>query len=136
MRKRIKTILFAKTVADNIINMENNTLYLVWTDEKTGKKAYVGKLMKSNKGYSFSYINKTDGHGYNYLAPFNDRKKVYESLKMFAPFANRLPDRKRVDIDDILKKYGLTTYDEFELLRKTKSKLPIDSYSFEETMEM
>lgn len=55
---------------------------------------------------------------------------------MFSLFTNKLPDRKRADIDDILKKYGLTTYDEFERLRKTKSKLSIDSYSFEETMEM
>ncbi len=55
---------------------------------------------------------------------------------MFASFSSRLPDRRRVDIDNILNKYGLTTYDEFELLRRTKSKLPIDNYSFEETIEM
>lgn len=119
--------------------MENNTLYLVWTDKKTGTKTYVGQLTKTINGYMFKYIDTSDkakNKTWTTVLPFNDRKKIYESTKMFVPFANRLPDRKRVDIDDILKKYGLTTYDEFELLRKTKSKLPIDSYSFEETMEM
>ena len=119
--------------------MKDNTLFLTWTDRKTGTKTYVGQLTKTNNGYMFKYIDtsdKTKNKTWTTVLPFNDRKKIYESTKMFVPFANRLPDRKRVDINNILNKSGLTTYDEFELLRRTKSKLPIDNYSFEETIEM
>lgn len=119
--------------------MKNNTLFLVWTNRITHTKTYIGQLTKTDKGYTFKYLDTFDNVNipiWANIIPFNDRKKIYESTKMFVPFANRLPDRKRVDIDNILNKYGLTTYDEFELLRRTKSKLPIDNYSFEETIEM
>lgn len=119
--------------------MDNNTLFLKWTDKKTGKKTCIGQLAKTDKGYTFKYLDTFDNAHrpiWANIIPFNDRLKVYESKKMFASFSSRLPDRRRVDIDNILNKYGLTTYDEFELLRRTKSKLPIDNYSFEETIEM
>ncbi len=57
-------------------------------------------------------------------------EKVYESDVLFPVFASRLPDRKRRDINKILEKYGLVEFDEFELLRKSEARLPIDTYSF------
>lgn len=118
--------------------MNNNTIFLKWTDKKTGKKTCIGQLTKTECGYTFKYIDTFDDSqrpAWADILPFTDRKKVYVSSKMFVPFVNRLPDKRRVDIDNILNKYGLTAYDEFELLRRTKSKLPIDNYSFEETID-
>ena len=41
-----------------------------------------------------------------------------------------MPDPKRRDINDILQEYGLKAYDEFELLKRSGARLPIDSYEF------
>jgi len=39
-------------------------------------------------------------------------------------FASRLPDPKRKDIDKILKKYNMSEYDQFTLLKKCQGRLP------------
>ena len=49
---------------------------------------------------------------------------------LFPVFASRLPDRKREDIDKILQKYGLKEFDEYELLKKSGARLPIDNLEF------
>ena len=67
--------------------------------------------------------------GWGMLRPFPE-EKVYRSDKMFPVFSCRLPDPKRRDIDSILKKYGMEKYDEYDLLKKSGARLPIDSYEF------
>ena len=91
----------------------------------------VGEL-KKHDGYSFSYIGeyeKAKNMGWGMLRPFPEEKE-YRSKVMFPVFSSRLPDPKRRDIDSILKEYGMTEYDEYELLRKSGARLPIDSYEF------
>ncbi len=106
-------------------------LYLVWKDPKTRRNFTIGKLCRNEK-YTFEYdgdFGKAENYGWTKFDMFPE-EKVYESEVLFPVFASRLPDRKRRDIDKILEKYGLTEFDEFELLRKSEARLPIDTYSF------
>jgi hypothetical protein len=105
-------------------------LYLIWKDPKTRRNFTVGRLEK-NHGYSFEYYAEADNAekaGWKRLGAFPEKKKRYESDILFPVFSSRLPDRKRRDINTILEKYGLHEYDEFNLLKKSRAKLPIDTY--------
>ena len=54
------------------------------------------------------------------MVAFPDLSKTYYNDILFPAFSSRLPDKNRVDIVDILKKYDLEEYDEYELLKKVK----------------
>jgi hypothetical protein len=56
--------------------------------------------------------------------------KKYKRDILFPTFSSRLPDKKRRDIDEILKKYKLDEYDEYKLLKKSGARLPIDNLKF------
>ncbi len=110
----------------------NKFLYLVWKDPQTRRNFIVGKLTKGKK-YTFEYfgdVGKAESHAWSKLEAFPEEEKLYENDVMFPVFSSRLPDKKRKDIDKILEKYGLSDFDEFELLRKSEGRLPIDTYSF------
>ena len=113
------------------MKQQNNYLLLIWKDPETRRNFVVGKLTKSDK-YTFEYCNeflKAEAYGWAKFDAFPD-EKVYESDTLFPVFSSRLPDKKRRDINNILNKYGLASFDEFELLRKSEARLPIDTYSF------
>lgn len=113
------------------MNQCNKYLYLIWKDPQTRRNFTIGKLCKSEK-YTFEYsgdFSAAEKCGWTKLDVFPE-EKIYESAYLFPIFASRLPDRKRRDIDKILKKYDLCEFDEFELLRKSGARLPIDTYSF------
>lgn len=106
-------------------------LYLIWKDPKSRRNYTVGKLSRGNS-YVFEYCKEREEAkkaGWEYLKAFPDDGR-YESPTLFAAFMSRLPDPKRRDIDDILRKYGLVEFDGFELLRKSTGRLPIDTYEF------
>lgn len=110
---------------------QDNYLLLIWKDPETRRNFSVGKLTKSTK-YTFEYCSEythAETYGWSKLDAFPD-DKVYESETLFPIFASRLPDKKRRDINRILEKYELVEFDEFELLRKSEARLPIDTYSF------
>lgn len=113
------------------MNRQNNYLLLIWKDPETRRNFSVGKLTKSTK-YIFEYCNEytqAEAYGWSKLDAFPE-DRVYESETLFPVFASRLPDKKRRDISKILEKYELLEFDEFELLRKSEARLPIDTYSF------
>lgn len=113
------------------MSQTNNFLFLIWKDPDSCRNFTVGKLGKGTR-FTFEYGNEfeeAEVHGWTKLDAFPE-EKIYESELLFPVFASRLPDRKRRDIDKILEKYGLTVFDEFELLRKSEGRLPIDTYSF------
>lgn len=104
-------------------------LYLIWKDPKTRRNYTIGKLSK-DEVYSFEFcaeIDDAEKAGYKRPEAFQEKKK-YVSDVLFPVFSCRLPDRRRRDIEKILEKYGLDEYDEFSLLKKTRAKLPIDTY--------
>ena len=95
-------------------------LYLVWKNPKTDNCLIVGSL-KRDKEYVFTYgydIDTAINEGFRLEFPFIDRTKVYRSKTLFPSFKCRVPDTKRDDINKILSKYNITTYDAFELLKK------------------
>lgn len=106
-------------------------LFLVWKDPKTRRNYTIGKLTK-DVNYSFEYCEEYEEakrNGYQELNAFS-KAKYYTSDEMFPVFASRLPDKKRRDISSILEKYNMDYYDEFELLKRSGARLPIDSYEF------
>lgn len=114
--------------------MENNYLYLVWKSPLSGKRYIIGRLNRAEE-YSFEYSNECSmarKDGWEMLPSFPESKKYY-SKDLFPAFSSRLPDRKRRNINQVLKKYGLNEYDGYEILKKSGGRLPIDSYSFEES---
>lgn len=81
----------------------------------------------------FRYCNEVkeaDEDGFEPLLCFPDLNKKYEDEKLFSVFSSRLPDKKRKNIKDILKKYGLEDYDEYTLLKRSGARLPIDNLEF------
>lgn len=112
-------------------NSVHNYLLLIWKDPSSRRNYTIGKLTRGDK-YYFEYFGEYElakKAGWRELEAFPDNK-VYENTELFLPFSSRLPDKKRRDIKVILEKYDLPVYDEFELLRKSGARLPIDSYEF------
>lgn len=107
-------------------------ILLVWKAPETRKRHVVGQLSKNGQ-YEFSYLPSVDEaikEGFELVIPFSDTKITYKSDKLFSIFSSRLPDRKRRGIEEILKKYDLTEYDEYKLLKRSGARLPIDSLEF------
>lgn len=114
------------------MHIEKEFLYLVWQCTSNGRQYIVGKLSK-NKQYEFCYceeIEEAIKNGFKPLISFNKIDTAYRSEELFPAFSSRLPDRKRKDIDKILKKYNLDEYDTYELLKRNGAKLPIDNLQF------
>lgn len=115
------------------LQKEQESLYLIWKDPISRRQYMVGELTKGHQ-YEFKYCYEVQlaiEAGFSPLASFIDINKVYTSERLFPAFSSRLPDRKRVGIESILVKYGLTEYDGFELLKRSKAMLPIDNLSFD-----
>ena len=107
-------------------------VYLIWKDPKTRRQYIIGQLSKNGK-YEFEYgfeVEEALKRGFELLISFDDINKKYSSDKLFPPFRSRVPDRRRKGIDSILVKYGLNHYNEYELLKKSGGRLPIDSMEF------
>lgn len=112
---------------------KKNKIMVIWKNP-SNRKNYVVGLISKGKKYKFIYskdIKEAQQNGFQLFLPFNDVKKEYYSDHLFPIFSSRLPDKKRRDIDEILKKYSLKEYDEFELL-KQGAELPIDTLKFVE----
>ncbi|MCI9020648.1 MAG: DNA-binding protein [Eubacterium sp.] len=107
-------------------------LYLIWKSGQSGRQYIVGQLTK-NSHYEFRYCHEVKtaiDDGFVPLLCFPDLNKQYEDEKLFSVFSSRLPDKKRKNINDILKKYELEDYDEYALLKRSGARLPIDNLEF------
>lgn len=107
-------------------------LQLVWKSPESRKQHVIGELSKNGK-FCFKYcgsIKEAIDEGFIPIIAFSDINRVYENDTMFPVFSSRLPSANRVDIDQILQKYEMKDYDEFELLRRSGSKLPTDNLEF------
>ena len=107
-------------------------LYLIWKCSSNRRQYIVGQLSKNGQ-YEFCYceeFNEAVKEGFSPLISFEDTNRVYKSQELFPAFSSRLPDRKRKDINKILKRYGLEQYDSYELLKRGGAKLPIDNLQF------
>lgn len=107
-------------------------LYLIWKSEKSRKQYIIGQLSK-NGCYEFKYLEEVQDalkDGFSLLICFMELDKIYTDKSLFPVFTSRLPDKKRKNIDSILKKYGLEEYDEYMLLKRSGARLPIDNLEF------
>lgn len=107
-------------------------LYLIWKSDQSRKQYIIGQLTKNSR-YEFQYCEDVQNaikDGFVPLLCFQDLNKVYEDERLFPIFSSRLPDKRRKNIQDILKKYGLEEYDEYMLLKRSGARLPIDSLEF------
>ena len=111
------------------------TLYLMKAD-RHGDKILIGELAKSENEYIFKYTpGKADKpEGFFKVPTFKDIDKVYKSSSLFLFFVNRLYDKGRPDLPQLLEKYGLGNYDEWELLKATKARLLTDGYELSENV--
>ncbi len=113
---------------------EKDYIYLIWKSPINRRQFIVGELSK-NSYYKFNYgfeFEEAKKEGFQALVSFDDANitKIYKNDVLFPVFSSRLPDKKRRDIENILLKYGLKEYDEYELLKRSGARLPIDNLFF------
>ncbi|MFT5873889.1 MAG: hypothetical protein ACI8WT_002841 [Clostridium sp.] len=107
-------------------------IYLVWKEIETRRRYTVGQLSKNGQ-FEFNYgfeVKEAIEKGFKLLISFEDIDKVYKNDILFPVFSSRLPDRKRNGINKILLKYGMEEYDDYELLKRSGARLPIDNLEF------
>lgn len=114
--------------------MEKDIVYLVWTNKENKKRYKVAELYKKNGKFYFKYIlenvKEAEKDGFTLLIAFPQINALYDNPQLFAVFSSRLPEPTRPEIREILETYGMTEYDEFELLKRSGAKLPTDNYEF------
>ena len=114
----------------------NNSIYVIWKSPQKRRNYVVGEIER-NGGYSFKYgadLEEAKEEGFQLFLPFQEEEKIYLSKMLFPIFSTRLPDKKRPDIEKILRKYDLKEYDDFELL-KCGAELPTDDLKFVEKID-
>ena len=83
-----------------------NTLFLAWQDPKRRRWYPVGKLMRDNGTYHFSYTQgalEAKAVGFGPLVAFPDLHASYTSEEVFPLFANRLLPKNRPEYQDFIK---------------------------------
>ena len=114
--------------------MNKDSVYLYWNNKENNESYKVAELYKLDNKFYFRYIldnvKTAIKVGFKLLIPFPNVNATYENDKLFASFASRLPDKKRPEIEQILKTYGMEKYNEYELLKVSGAKLPTDSFEF------
>lgn len=111
---------------------ERDYTYLIWKDVETRTQYTIGELSKNGK-YEFRYIdeiNEAIKRGFKPFISMEHIDKIYCSDELFPIFSSRLPESNRKDITKILEKYNLKEYNAFELLKRSGTKLPIDTLEF------
>ena len=109
-------------------------LRLNWS--KNNKTFELGILEKINDEYIFNINNQelkeAIRNGCCGIGNFDLLKKEYRSTDLFSFFKNRIPEKDNLNIKETLEEYGLTEYDEMEILKNTKGELETDNYYLEE----
>lgn len=109
--------------------MTINTLQVLWIDEDRRERHPIGVLRREAGRYHYEYrdLSKASEHGFGLLPEFPDATRVYTSPKLFATFAERLPDSRRSDRARIFSDLGLSDpADEFDILARSGGTLATD----------
>lgn len=111
--------------------MDKNVIYVYRKNETSHLREHIGTITRETECYKFSYSDSyRNSEHFSPIFPFLEKNKEYTNVNLFPVFASRLPDPKRIDINDILSKYGMTEYNQFDLLKKSQGRLPIDTLEF------
>ncbi len=115
---------------------KTRSLNLLWRPTENEKPFVVGHLMETEGLYKFSYdeqgVKAAKEYGFKPIIYFPNIRAEYKNTRLFPAIAMRLPDKRRNDVKELMKKHNLSNYDAFELLRITRGKLPIDNIEFSE----
>lgn len=124
-----RIIAAKQTIAANMIGLETeNTTQLF---DIFWKEFLIGKLSKNAKGeYVFKYnkeeVEKARKKGFDILIGFNNLEQEYVNEKLFPIFASRIPPTNRHDMEQVLKKLDMETFDEIEFLKRTQGRTATD----------
>lgn len=89
-------------------------LFVTWQDEKSRRIVPIGRLMQTDAGYEFAYIEAVDEAcrlGFEPLPPFPDLDAVYLSPDLPPLVTNRVMRPTREDFPRFLNELGLTVAD-------------------------
>ena len=117
-----------------------NELWLIWKQSDI-KRYKIGLLTLNNDQYKFKYINPeiddAKKAGFAFYPGFNDISKEYISNSLFANIKTRLPNTRRPDYNEILKRYNLNINSTvFEILEATRGRLITDTFEFVPTFNL
>ncbi|WP_047153291.1 HIRAN domain-containing protein [Aneurinibacillus tyrosinisolvens] len=121
----------------------NYKLWLIWKDIVTRERFVVGILEWKQDAYFFRYLdnegknnlNEAIKQGFMLLPAFPERDKEYVSEKLFQTFLNRLPNRKRKDVQRFFIEQNLPVdCSDFDFLKETGGRLPTDTLEFVEPL--
>ena len=103
-------------------------LQLIWKKDREYKLGILEKeqeyIFKINEKELKCAIEK----GCMGIGNFDFLKNEYRSNELFSFFKNRIPEENNINIKEILEEYEIKSYDEMELLKKTKGQLLTDNY--------
>jgi len=118
---------------------DTNKLLVVWKSPTSRCRHVVGKLEYKKdevKKYTFKYVSEEKletaiKDGFKGFPIFKDFKRIYENEQLFKHIESRLPNRRRSDYAEILKRYGLTNDNtDMEVLQATRGRLATDNFEF------
>ncbi len=118
-------------------------LYLKWLSPLNNKKYIIGALCRKDKKYYFKlskkHITEAENQGFSMVTiPFSNFDKIYESDELFSIFKLRIPKIETYDEEEkreLLEELGISEFDEFKYLEKTKGKLLTDNFILEKENE-
>ena len=111
--------------------MNENVIYVYRKDEISHSRICIGIIIRETDCFKFRYsADYKNTESFTPIFPFLNKDSEYQNKNLFPVFASRLPDPKRIDIKEILSKYNIDEYDQFDLLRKSQGRLPIDTLEF------
>lgn len=106
-------------------------LELYWKDINE-KKYHIANLNKKDDIYILDILEKSLKEaikaGCMGIGNIDFLKKHYESKELFSFFKQRIPEKNNTYINEILEKYEMEEYNEYELLKKTLGKSMTDRY--------
>ena len=127
-RKLVICAYLYDDVPDNIKEVYESSI-----TSNTLKKTTISYGIENGTFY-FKYIlenvKEAQQNGFKLLIAFPQINALYDNPRLFAVFAAILPEPTRLEIKEILATYGMTEYDDFELLKRIGAKLPTDNYEF------
>ena len=94
-----------------------NKLYLYSTDWGDGPEL-IGTIDKDGEEYTFSYATPDDVKWYQVIKPYRDTHKIYGTEVVKSLFRRLIPVEDDFYTPGYLKQYGMSEYDEWELLTR------------------
>jgi len=119
--------------------MTIDTLQVMWIDADRRERHRVGSLRRDGGTFRFAYDDLTTAieHGFAHLPEFPASSREYASDRLFATFADRLPDPRRSDRGRMVAELGLEEpADDFDLLARSGGTLATDRIELAEHREV